>query len=345
MVPMNNQMLGIIDAAVNQHSLQDLTAGRSIGAVPFAGRYRLIDFALSGMVHAGIRSVAVFSKSPYRSLMDHLGSGKEWDLNRKRDGLFFLPSSIPHEEHVGLGSFRQFAEHLDYFQRSTQPYAAVANSYTVCHIPFQEVLKQHLESGCDLTEVCQEGKPLGLYVTKKSLLREMVEGHCAGGAQSFEEVCRKERGSLSVNSYEHSGYTAVIDSPESYLFHSLNLIQPVFREQVFHMNQPVYTKIKNDPPVKYAKNSRVKQSIIANGCVIEGEVENSVLFRGVHVGKGTIIKNSVIMQKTKIGENCRLEHVICDKDVKIGHHIEMSGTMGLPFILKKGAVQGALMNS
>jgi glucose-1-phosphate adenylyltransferase len=96
MVPMNKQMLGIIDAAVNQHSLQDLTAGRSIGAVPFAGRYRLIDFALSGMVHAGIRSVAVFSKSPYRSLMDHLGSGKEWDLNRKRDGLFFLPSSIPH---------------------------------------------------------------------------------------------------------------------------------------------------------------------------------------------------------------------------------------------------------
>ncbi|WP_268807657.1 sugar phosphate nucleotidyltransferase, partial [Bacillus licheniformis] len=103
---MNNQMLGIIDAAVNQHSLQDLTAGRSIGAVPFAGRYRLIDFALSGMVHAGIRSVAVFSKSPYRSLMDHLGSGKEWDLNRKREGLFFLPSSLPHDEHVGLGSFR-----------------------------------------------------------------------------------------------------------------------------------------------------------------------------------------------------------------------------------------------
>ncbi|MFT0801951.1 sugar phosphate nucleotidyltransferase [Bacillus swezeyi] len=342
---MNNQMLGIIDAAVNQQSLQDLTAGRSIGAVPFAGRYRLIDFALSSMVNSGIRSVAVFSRPPYRSLMDHLGSGKEWDLNRKRDGLFFLPASLSHDENAGLGSFHQFAEHLDYFKRSTQQYAVITNSYTVCQIPFQSVLKKHLESGCDLTEICQKGKPLGMYVTAKKLLKEMIEGHQETGLRSFEEAVEKERNSLSICRYEHSGYTAVIDTPETYLLHSLKLIHPVFWQQIFHLEHPVYTKVKHEPPVKYLQNSSVKQSIIANGCVIDGEVENSVLFRGVYVGKGTKIKNSIVMQKTQIGENCRLEHVICDKDVKIGHDIEMSGTMNLPFMLKKGAVQGALMNS
>ncbi|MFN2747497.1 sugar phosphate nucleotidyltransferase [Bacillus sp. z60-18] len=342
---MNKQMLGMIDTAFNQQSLQDLTACRSIGAVPFAGRYRLIDFILSSMVNSGIRSVAVFSKPPYRSLMDHLGSGKEWDLHRKKDGLFFLPSSLPHDDKAGLGSFPMFFEHLDYLERSSQQFAVITNSYTVCQIPFEHVLKRHLESGCDLTEICQEGKPLDMYVIAKKRLKELIEGHRETGLNSFAEAVNKERESLSVSRYEHSGYTAVIDTPDNYLLHSLKLIDPACWRQVFHMDRPVFTKMKNEPPVKYSKTGSVKQSIIADGCVIEGEVENSILFRGVYVGKGTKIKNSIIMQKTQIGEGCRLENVICDKDVKIGQRIEMSGTLDLPFVLKKGAVQGALMNS
>lgn len=165
----NNQMLGVIDETTYKHSLQDLTAQRSLGAIPFAGRYRLIDFMLSNMVNADIRSVAIFPKYRYRSLMDHLGAGKEWDLHRKKDGLFFFPSPHLHQEYDEFGSFRQFSDHLDYFHRSTQQYAVISNSHTVCNIQFQYVLKRHQEVGCDVTEVFQDGQSLQIYIMSTTL--------------------------------------------------------------------------------------------------------------------------------------------------------------------------------
>ncbi|WEY97403.1 glucose-1-phosphate adenylyltransferase subunit GlgD [Bacillus subtilis] len=341
----NNQMLGVIDETTYKHSLQDLTAQRSLGAIPFAGRYRLIDFMLSNMVNADIRSVAIFPKYRYRSLMDHLGAGKEWDLHRKKDGLFFFPSPHLHHEYDEFGSFRQFSDHLDYFHRSTQQYAVISNSHTVCNIQFQYVLKRHQEVGCDVTEVFQDGQSLQIYIMSTTLLKDLIYGHSEKGYKTIQEAVEKESSALTICPYEYSGYAAVIDSVEKYYTHSMELIQPRFWQQVFLPQQPIYTKVKDEPPTKYGKHSTVKNSLVANGCVLEGEVENCILFRTVHVGKGTKLKNCIIMQKTQIGEDCLLEQVISDKDVKIGKATEAAGTADQPLVLRKGLVQGELMNS
>ncbi|USP94552.1 glucose-1-phosphate adenylyltransferase subunit GlgD [Bacillus vallismortis] len=341
----NNQMLGVIDETTYEHSLQDLTAQRSLGAIPFAGRYRLIDFMLSNMVNADIRSVAIFPKYRYRSLMDHLGAGKEWDLHRKKDGLFFFPSPHLHQEYDEFGSFRQFSDHLDYFHRSTQQYAVISNSHTVCNIQFQFVLKRHQEVGCDITEVFQDGQSLQIYIMSTTLLKDLIYGHREKGYKTIQEAVEKEASALTICPYEYSGYAAVIDSVEKYYTHSMELIQPRFWQQVFLPQQPIYTKVKDEPPTKYGKHSTVKNALVANGCVLEGEIENCILFRGVHVGKGTKLKNCIIMQKTQIGEECLLEQVISDKDVKIGNSTEAAGTAEQPLVLRKGLVQGELMNS
>ncbi|MCY8498149.1 glucose-1-phosphate adenylyltransferase subunit GlgD [Bacillus atrophaeus] len=341
----NNQILGVIDETTYKHSLQDLAAQRSLGAIPFAGRYRLIDFMLSNMVNADIRSVAIFPKYRYRSLMDHLGAGKEWDLHRKKDGLFFFPSPHLHHEYDEFGSFRQFSDHLDYFHRSSQQYAVITNSHTVCNIQFKYVLKRHQEAGCDITEVYQDGQSLQIYLMSSKLLKDLIYGHAEKGYKTIQEAVEKESSTLTVCPYEYSGYAAVIDSVEKYYLHSMQLIQPSFWQQVFLPQLPIYTKVKDEPPTKYGKHSAVRNSLVANGCVLEGEVENCILFRGVHVGKGTKLKNCIIMQKTQIGEDCVLEQVISDKDVRIGNATEAAGTIKQPLVLKKGLVQGELMNS
>ncbi|ARW08026.1 glucose-1-phosphate adenylyltransferase subunit GlgD [Bacillus atrophaeus] len=341
----NNQILGVIDETTYKHSLQDLAAQRSLGAIPFAGRYRLIDFMLSNMVNADIRSVAIFPKYRYRSLMDHLGAGKEWDLHRKKDGLFFFPSPHLHHEYDEFGSFRQFSDHLDYFHRSSQQYAVITNSHTVCNIQFKYVLKRHQEAGCDITEVYQDGQSLQIYLMSSKLLKDLIYGHAEKGYKTIQEAVKKESSTLTVCPYEYSGYAAVIDSVEKYYLHSMQLIQPSFWQQVFLPQLPIYTKVKDEPPTKYGKHSAVRNSLVANGCVLEGEVENCILFRGVHIGKGTKLKNCIIMQKTQIGENCVLEQVISDKDVRIGNATEAAGTIEQPLVLKKGLVQGELMNS
>ncbi|MCY9206773.1 glucose-1-phosphate adenylyltransferase subunit GlgD [Bacillus atrophaeus] len=341
----NNQILGVIDETTYKHSLQDLAAQRSLGAIPFAGRYRLIDFMLSNMVNADIRSVAIFPKYRYRSLMDHLGAGKEWDLHRKKDGLFFFPSPHLHHEYDEFGSFRQFSDHLDYFHRSSQQYAVITNSHTVCNIQFKYVLKRHQEAGCDITEVYQDGQSLQIYLMSSKLLKDLIYGHAEKGYKTIQEAVEKESSTLTICPYEYSGYAAVIDSVEKYYLHSMQLIQPSFWQQVFLPQLPIYTKVKDEPPTKYGKHSAVRNSLVANGCVLEGEVENCILFRGVHVGKGTKLKNCIIMQKTQIGEDCVLEQVISDKDVRIGNATEAAGTIKQPLVLKKGLVQGELMNS
>ncbi|MBD1383564.1 GlgC family sugar phosphate nucleotidyltransferase [Metabacillus arenae] len=342
---MRNRLLGIIDATTYKQEIRDLIINRSMAAIPFAGRYRLIDFTLSNMVNSGVESVAIFPKYQYRSLMDHLGSGKEWDLNRKRDGLFFFPSPHLHDEYDEFGSFRQFSDHLDYFLRSSQEYAVITNSYTVSNIQFEEVLKYHIQMNCDITEVISERKSLQTYIMSRKLLMELIGGYQQSGSKTLQETITNENNSLTICHYEHKGYVSVIDSVESYFKHSLEILQPDIWKQLFLKGHPIYTKVKDEPPTKYLKSSSVKNSIVANGSVIEGHVENSVIFRGVRIGKGTVIKNSIIMQKSQIGEDCVLENVILDKDVKVGDGIELKGTPTQPNVLIKGTIQGALMNS
>lgn len=343
---MKRKLLGVIDATTYHEDLEDLITQRSLAALPFAGRYRIIDFVLSNMVNSGIRSVAIFPKMQYRSLMDHLGSGKNWDLNRKRDGLFFFPSPIVDNDGNKIGSFEHFAANLDFFKRSTQEYAIISNCYTVFNINFRPILDWHRQSSCDITEIYhKDGSSMEMYLIKTSLLIELIETRNETGYTCMKDVVQDFDHSYTVCHYDYNGYAVMIDTIENYFSTSMDLLKTDVWKQLFSKEDPILTKVKDEPPTKYVMGSLVKNAMIANGCLINGTVENSIISRGVKIGKGTVIKNCIIMQKCQIEDNCYLDSVILDKDVKVEAGTQITGTAKAPFVIRKGMKQGALMNS
>ncbi|MFC3884707.1 sugar phosphate nucleotidyltransferase [Bacillus songklensis] len=340
---MNKQMLGVIDASPYTMDLRPLTKYRTVAAIPFAGRYRLIDFMLSNLVHSGIHSVALFPRINDRSLVDHLGSGKEWDLDRKRDGLFVFPPMSNNQQDL-TSIVPQLRYHIDYFLRSTQKYTVITNSYTIGHINFKDVLRHHIRSNAHITEVYHHGRPLQIYVLETALLIDLIyqENIPVPTLSEFIRACASK---YILSRYEHDGYAAVIFDIESYFNNSLEMLSPLAWKQVFIKDRPIYTKVKDEPPTRYMKTANVKNSMVANGCVIEGYVENSIVFRGVKIEKGAIVKNSIVMQKSMVKENSLLNYVILDKDVKVERNTELVGEPEHPYVIEKGTVQGALMNS
>ncbi|KKK36202.1 glycogen biosynthesis protein glgD [Mesobacillus campisalis] len=342
---MNKRLLGVIDATTYSEDLIELTSHRSVAAIPFGGRYRLIDFVLSNMVNSGIQSVAIFPKYQYRSLMDHLGSGKNWDLNRKRDGLFFFPSPILDKPVSGIGSLEHFAANIDFFTRSTQEYAVIANSYTVFNMDFSPLLEWHIQSECDITEVRKNGASLGIYLLKTSLLMELIEGRQDTGYLSMKDVATDINSPYRLCYYNYEDYAVMVNSVQNYYSASMDLLNPDIWSKLFLKERPILTKVKDEPPTRYSKDSIVKNAMIANGADIQGTVENCIIARGVKIAKGAIVRNSIVMQKSQIGENCVLDHVILDKDVKVSNGCTITGTDKAPNILRKGSKQGAWMKS
>jgi glucose-1-phosphate adenylyltransferase len=340
------KLLGVIDATTYHEDLEDLLTHRSLAALPFAGRYRIIDFVLSNMVNSGIRSVAIFPKMQYRSLMDHLGSGKNWNLNRKRDGLFFFPSPIVDNDGNKIGSFEHFAANMDYFYRSTQEYSIIANCYTIFNMNFRPILNWHSQAKCDITEIYhQDGRSMEMYLIKTSLLIKLIETRHETGYTCMKDVVTAIQNDYSICHYDYNGYTVMVDSIENYFSTSMKLLESNVWKQLFIKEQPIFTKVKDEPPTKYSKGSSVKNAMVANGCKIFGTVENSIVSRGVKIGKGAVIKNCIIMQKCQIEENCYLDSVILDKDVKVDAGTHLTGTARSPYVIRKGTKQGALMNS
>lgn len=341
---MNKQLLGVIDATTTHDNLKEMTTHRSLAALPIGGRYRLIDFVLSNMVNSGIRSVAIFPNSQNRSLMDHLGSGKNWDLNRKRDGLFFFPSTNMEGSGTGMGCFEHYAANLDYFYRSTQKYALVTNCFTVFNMDFGPMLDMHIASGCDITEAVNEKGSMQLYLIQTSLLIQLLENRKETGYTCMRDVVNDLQHPYRICHYKYNGFVSMIDSVETYFKTSMELLNPKIWNSLFLKERPIFTKVKDEPPTRYLKGSKVQNAMIANGCQIDGIVENSIISRGVKIGKGTHIKNSIIMQKCTIGENCVLDTVIMDKDVKVEAENVILGNLQSPFVMEKGTIQGALMN-
>lgn len=336
---MKKSMLGVIDATMLPGEIAELAGHRSPAAIPFAGRYRLIDFVLSNMVNSGIQSVAIFPRSPYRSLMDHLGSGKDWDLNRKRDGLFFFPA--PAKE----GQFSRLAEHLDYFNRSDQKYVIVSNCTTVANMDFGPTLDRFIKQDFDLLEVTHNGEPANIYLLSLELLLTLIENRHETGYQSVQSVFEDQSSSLKKCQYEFEGFLKRIKSVSDYYQTSMELLQKDKWSELFNEFQPIYTKVKDEPPTNYLEGSHVTNAMIANGCIIEGEVNHSIVFRAVTIGKESSVKNSIIMQKSKIGSNCTLEHVILDKDVSVEDGTVLRGTAEKPLVVKKGSIESAVASS
>ncbi len=368
------QVLGIVFSNMHDHLISELTAVRCMGSVPVGGRYRLIDFVLSGFANSGIETVGVITKSNYQSLMDHLGSGREWDLSRRHGGLSILPP-FGRVETNGMyrGRVEALAGIMGYIKSSYGDYVLTADCNMLANINYEEFVKSHETSGADISvmykkmHVTSEGSKdssvftldsdsivrdmminpditgeqnvyLNVMMISKELLETVVSDCISRNLYSFDkDVLQSRLNNYKIRAFEFKGYASRIDSIQGYYKSNLAILNRDVRDELFPRDRPIYTKVRDEAPVRYGLDANVKNSLIADGCLIEGEVENSLVFRGVTVGKGAKVKNSIIMQGTHIKPNSNLDYVITDKDVVIKENRMIMGYETYPVYISKGS--------
>lgn len=366
-------VLGLVFANMHDTTLGDMTKNRTMGSVMFGGRYRLIDFPLSNMVNSGISEVGVITKSNYQSLLDHLGSAREWDLARKKGGLYILPPFGNVESTLYRGRIEALYGAMSFIKHSRAKYVVLSDCDVVTNIDYKPIVAAHIESGADITAVAHTGvyssddiktstvfnvdadknvtsvlinpdisgtctTSLNVFIMSMDFLIETVNDAMARGNVSFErnilqEKCRE----LKIKIYEYDNYFSKLNSPESYFKSNMALLEPENARKLFVPKRSIYTKVSDNAPVKYDLDSKVSNSLIADGCIIEGEVENSVLFRGVKVGKGAKVKNCILMQGTVVGDNAELNYLITDKNVSICENHILTSSPQYPMYVGKGA--------
>lgn len=344
---LEKKLFGVIDVTNQNEELNYFNTQRSLAAIPFGGRYRLIDFILSSMVNAGIIRVGIFLDVQYRSLMNHLESGKNWDLNRKQGGLYYFPTTSPNETLDGIGNFKHFEDNIDFFYKSKQDYVLIANGLTISNIDFKKILNHHIQYGYEITSINDiHGKPLQMFIINKNLLIRLVETRKLTGYSCLMNVVNDKPHVYKICNYKYEGYAKLIDSVKSYYDANMDLLNMNIWKKIFLKERPIYTNVRDEPPTRYAKGSQVKNSMIANGCQIEGTVENSIIGRSVTIEKGAVVKNSIIMDHCHIASNTVLEKVILDKNVIVKEKTMLFGAESSPFVACKGRViQGELIKS
>ena len=365
-------MLGVIFSNIHDENIPELSRRRTMASVPFGGRYRLIDFALSNMVNSGITTVGIITKNNYQSLMDHLGSCKDWDLARKTGGLVLLPPFGAKENDVLYHSRLEAMKGvIGFLERRQEDYVVMCDCDGVYRMDFSEVLVFHERRGADITMVCHNeeidcsshytvvktdensrivdiamnanviGKHqfyVNIMLIGRQFLINTIRDAVARGLNSFrKDVLSRNLKSLKVYAYNFKGYHASIDSIGSYFKHNMALLNKDLRDELFGARD-IYTKIRDSAPTKYGENAEIKNSLISDGCTVEGVIENSILFRGVKVGKGSIIRNSIVMQDNVIGDNVNLNCVITDKNVVIRDRRNLSGCETQPYCIPKGSL-------
>ena len=363
---------GVVFANTRDLLLGKLTNVRSMASVPFGSRYRMIDFTLSNFVNAGITNIGVVTNGNYRSLMDHIGSGIAWDLDRKNKGLHII---LPYEtKEMGryTGSVGALKSSMDFIDRSHAEYIMICESNLVANIDFQKVVDYHIENDADITVVYTHGQSpegqietmitevkdgrvvkgtfskesvedcdytLGVTVIGKDLLKELINyADMEDIGSLMSGVVVNKLGALKVMGFEFKGFSQVIDSTKKYFDANMSLLSSEARQDLFCSERPVFTKTRDDMPTRYGTESNVKNCFIANGCVIDGTVKNSILFRGVKVEKGAVIEDSIIMQSGVIKKGANLKHVITDKNVTVGEDVVINGTQNRAFFVEKNQI-------
>jgi glucose-1-phosphate adenylyltransferase len=367
---------GLIYAGDQIIQMRELVENRAVGAVPIGGRYRVIDFPLSNLMNSGIRSVGVIANTNYNSLMDHLGSGKSWNLSRKDDGLFLL---TPYATRDTGNAYRNIIEalrgSLSFIRRAKAEYCIFTNAYMIHNMTYDDMMRFHIEKGADITllynkasretyqgaryddlrfrldkagritdiEVKPENTKLDAtsmrtLIVRKDILIYLIEECSARGETSFTlDLLRNNIDRLKMMGFEYKGYVGRMHSVASYFRVNMDLIDPVRQMTMFQGHNRIYTKVKDEVPAKYFADAHVSNSLVANGCIIEGSVENSVLFRGAYIGKGVSVKNSILLPSTEVNENSELEYVILDKDVSVRSRSRLVGGEEFPVVIRKGA--------
>lgn len=363
---------GIIFANLQNEMLDELTRKRTTASLPFGGRYRLIDFALSNLISADIVDVAVIAQKNYQSLMDHVGSGKDWDLSRRNGGLRVFPP---------FGSWKSdflYSTRLDalksingFVSKVKDEVLVLMDCDSVNVVDFDDVLKQHQETKADITVIYQECQVpdvlenhmsvevndnnrivkatlksdvgttskvgINIWVINRRLLESLLDEAISLGMDNFEkDVILRNINGLNIYGYEYKGIYLPITSMEDYFKNNMKLLDKNVRDAVFEQpNHRIYTKVRDSAPTRFGKNVKVVNSFVADGCEIEGTVINSILFRGVKVGKDTVVKDSILMQDTIVGSNVSLNCVITDKNVVICDRNNLSGCEKKPYYLSK----------
>ncbi len=364
--------MGLILADNKKIHLGELSRPRALAAVPFGGRYRIIDFMLSNMVNSGITSIGVAAMNKYKSLMDHIGTGSSWDLDRKKQGLSLLPPYINSANTDRSSEADDLAGLLNFFQAGKMKYVVVANTNIIFNASLTDFVNKHEESGADMSimynrdgvrfgspsviiDIDRRGlvrdvqlnpaKPattrcsMGVIILDRELLIDLISESIARGENDFSvEKLLKRFEQFKIRGYEYKGVTLRINSVPTYFNSTMRVLEEGVRKELFNQDLPVYTKVKDEAPTLYAESNQVSNSVIADGCKILGSVTNSLIFRGVTVSKHAVVRNSIIMQDVVISEGVELENVIIDKNCVIRPGIKLLGQADYPVVIGKGAI-------
>ena len=365
---------GVIFSHIQNENIDALARKRTVASVPFGGRYRLIDFALSNIVSAGIVNVGVIAQKNYQSLMDHVGSGKDWDLSRRNGGLLVFPPFGNYKSDFLYGNrLSSLKSIIGYLTKVKEDVAVLMDCDSVNTVDLTDAIEQHLANNADITMVYVKDKNydlidhlqletdennrvtkaaiykeekedakvgINIWIINRRLLLSLIDDAIQYNQESFEQdIIMKNYKTLKIYGYEYKGIYMHISSMENYFKNNMSLLDYNVRKSLFQQdNHRIYTKVRDSTPTRYGMDAKVENSFIADGCEIEGKVVNSILFRGVKVGKGTVIKNSILMQDTIIGNNVKLNCVITDKNVTIRDRNDLAGCEKLPYYLSKNTM-------
>lgn len=363
--------VGVIFSSMNEENVPELTKLRSMGSIPYGGRYRMVDFTLSNMVNSGITTVGMITKSNYQSLMDHLGSGKSWDLARKEGGLILLPPFSDETENMYKSRLDALKGATAFLKKAKEDFVVLADSDAVYKLDYSKVIEAHIKNNADITMVYHEHEvvkshyymtfetkkdgriseieinPAGggvkknyinVMVARTSFLLNLIQNAIHHGYTSFgRDILGPGVKTYNLYGYKLEGYYANIASLPAYFNANLDLLNKSIRNEIFG-DRDVYTKVNDSAPAKFTDTAVVKNSLISDGCLIEGTVENCVLYRGVKIGKGTVVKNCIIMTDNIVGENCNLSYVISDKNSVIRDNRTLAGCEIQPYFINKGSL-------
>lgn len=366
---MRGNAIGVIYASETDSKLNELTIHRTSASLPFCARYRIIDFTLSNLVNAGIISIGLITRSNYSSLMDHIRLGKDWDLSRKNGGIVMFPPYVLNNSTNFQGQVEALYGIKNYLNKRKEKYVVITPANIICKLDFVDIIDKHDKSGADITlvtyktssshvstnivETDENGRlkdmmlttvpndeekqvNLKVYVVEKEFLIKLVDEAYARGQMNFEKnIIMNNINNYYINTYLYDGYVSVIDHIKAYYDASMDMLDYDTRKEIFNKNGKVFTKVKDTAPTVYLKHASVKNSLIADGCIIDGVVENSILFRGVTVEKGAVVKNSIVMQKGLIMSNSSINYTITDKNVVIKSDRNLSGHESYPIAIAK----------
>ena len=363
--------LGIILAGGNNRKMRELTAKRAVAAMPVAGSYRAIDFALSNMTNSHINKVAVMTQYNARSLNEHLNSSKWWDFGRKQGGLFvFTPIITAENGYWYRGTADAIYQNLDFLKKSHEPYVIITSGDAVYKLDYNKVLEYHIAKKADITVVCKElgpdedstrfgtirmdesaritdfeEKPMmsqsqvistGTYVIRRRQLIDLIEHSAEEERFDFvTDILIRYKNLKKIYGYKINDYWSNISTVDAYYRTNMDFLKPEVRNYFFKEMPPIYSKVSDLPPAKFNRGADVKNSLVGSGSIVNGTVENSVLFKKVFVGNNCVIKNSIILNDVYLGDNTYIENCIVESRDTIRANTRHVGENGVKVVVEK----------